>query len=145
MAEFHGTPVVILFYLGGQCLHCVQQLSGFARCAERFSEAGIQIVAIGTDSVEQIKKVQTQNATAFPFPLLADPAWNVFKEWRAHDDFESKPLHGTFFVDASGYLRWQEIGHEPFLDPEFLLEEAKRLLRFDVRAHLARAGSPEPR
>jgi hypothetical protein len=32
-------------------------------------------------------------------------------------------------VDGEGRIRWQDIGHEPFMDADFLLREAKRLLR----------------
>ena len=44
------------------------------------------------------------------------------------DDFEEDELHGTFLIDESGKLRWQDISYEPFMEPEFLLKEAQRLL-----------------
>ena len=31
-------------------------------------------------------------------------------------------------IDAKGRVRWQDISYEPFNEPEFLLEEARRLL-----------------
>jgi hypothetical protein len=37
-------------------------------------------------------------------------------------------LHGTFLIDADGKVRWQDIGHEPFNEVDFLLEESSRLL-----------------
>ena len=40
-------------------------------------------------------------------------------------------LHGTFLIDPSGKLRWMDVGPEPFQDPKFLLEEAKRLLEME--------------
>ena len=63
-----------------------------------------------------------------PFPILADPRLEVFKAFRAYDDFERAPMHGTFLIDGSGRLRWQDIRFEPFRDPAFLLAEAQRLL-----------------
>ena len=62
------------------------------------------------------------------FPLLSDPSLEIFKAYRAYDDFEKTPLHGTFLIDGNGKIRWQNISYEPFMAPEFLLEEAKRLL-----------------
>jgi len=53
----------------------------------------------------------------------------IFKAFRAHDDFESQPLHGTFLIDAKGKIRWQDVSYEPFMDVEFLLKESKRLLQ----------------
>ena len=53
----------------------------------------------------------------------------MFRSYRAYDDFENKPLHGTFLIDGTGRVLWQDIGAEPFSDPAFLLEEGKRLLK----------------
>jgi hypothetical protein len=53
---------------------------------------------------------------------------NTFKAYRAYDDFEQMPLHGTFLVDRNGKVRWQDIGYEPFKDLKFLLAESRRLL-----------------
>ncbi len=63
-----------------------------------------------------------------PFPLAADPELTVFKDYRAYDDFEAMPLHGTYLIDEQGLVRWHDISYEPFNDAEFLLDEAQRLL-----------------
>ena len=64
-----------------------------------------------------------------PFPLLAGGDLDVFKKYRCFDDFENMTLHGTFLIDAQGYVRWQDISYDPFMDPDFVLNEAKRLLQ----------------
>ena len=56
---------------------------------------------------------------------------DVFKQYRAYDDFEKQPLHGTFLIDRAGLVRWQDISYEPFEEVEFLLKESKRLLAQD--------------
>lgn len=61
-------------------------------------------------------------------PLLADPEHRVFRDYRCWDDFEDLALHGTFLIGADGRVLWQDIGHEPFQDAEFLLNESRRLL-----------------
>ena len=53
----------------------------------------------------------------------------VFKAYRAFDDFELMPLHGTYLVDGDGLVRWQDISYQPFTEPKFLLDESKRLLQ----------------
>ena len=52
----------------------------------------------------------------------------MFKAYRGFDDFEEMPLHGTFLIDGQGMVRWHDISYEPFLEVDFLLNEAKRLL-----------------
>src|SRR5439155_25394332 len=64
----------------------------------------------------------------------------------AFDDFDGKPLHGTFLIDGGGRVRWQDVGMDPFMDGEFLLKEARRLLRQTERqsASLPDVGPSSP-
>jgi alkyl hydroperoxide reductase subunit AhpC len=58
----------------------------------------------------------------------------VFRQYRCYDDFEKAALHGTFVIDAKGRVRWQDISYEPFMDVDFLLKEAVRLITFDAES-----------
>jgi len=127
--DYRGRPVVVLFYLGSGCLHCAEQLQAFGPQTEAFRAAGIELLAISSDDLDGLKKsLENYQGGLIPFPLLSDPALIVFKQYRAFDDFENKPLHGTFLIDGAGQLRWHDIGYEPFMDHGFVLAEAKRLL-----------------
>lgn len=126
--QYDGRPRILIFYLGFGCLHCVEQLQAFAPQAEAFEHAGIKLVGISSETVEQLQLGMTNFDSELPIPLLADPEHQVFKDYACWDDFEQQPLHGTFLVDAQGRIRWQDIGHEPFTDAAFLLKEAGRLL-----------------
>jgi len=129
LSDYHGRPVIVIFYLGHGCLHCAQQLEAFAPATEAFRKEGIDLVAISTDNREDLKiSLANYKNGAFPFPLVSDAGLEVFKQYRSHDDFEQVPLHGTFLVDAAGQVRWQDISYEPFMDHQFLLKEARRLL-----------------
>jgi len=143
LADYRGRPVVVLFYLGRACPHCLEQLNHFAPAQARFAAAGLDLVAISTDSAESLKRtVRKGDGSRFPFPLLADPTLDTFKAWHVYDDFESLALHGTFLVDARGLVRWQDISHEPFMDVDFLLAESARLLRFPAGPAVAQASAP---
>jgi peroxiredoxin len=150
-SSYQGKPVVVIFYLGFGCLHCAEQLQKFAPAAEEFRKAGIELVAISTDRQELLSRAYEDLEQGFPFPLVADPELNVFRKYRCFDDFEQQPLHGTFLVDGQGRIRWQDISYEPFMDPEFVLKEAQRLLgqdrsgSADDSATLTQAGSPAAR
>ena len=131
LEQFRGKPVVLIFYLGAGCLHCVEQLQKFAPLTDDFADAGISLAAISTEPLESLKASLTTLSPdeVIRFPLAADPELGVFRAYRAFDDFESMPLHATVLVDAHGLVRWQNISAEPFMDASFLLDEAKRLLR----------------
>jgi peroxiredoxin len=128
LGEFNGKPLVMVFFLGGTCLHCQQQLQAFAKAAREFSAAGLTVVAVSTDDEAGIKKNLTGYKPEFPFLILADPKLKVFQSFGAYDDFERIALHGTFVVDANGFLRWNDVGAEPFMDAGFVISESQRLL-----------------
>ena len=60
---------------------------------------------------------------------MADPKLETFKRYAAFDDFDEKPLHGTFLVDREGNVRFQRVSSEPFLDTEFMKSEVERVNR----------------
>lgn len=126
--EFDGRPRLMVFYLGFGCLHCMEQLHVLAPELNAFSELGIDVVAISTETVEELKTGLENFDKSMSIPLLSNDDKHVFKQFGCWDDFESQPLHGTFLIDANNRVRWQDIGHEPFMDVKFLLEESRRLL-----------------
>lgn len=129
LSEFQGRPVVLIFFLGNGCLHCAEQLHAFAKAKQAFDDAGIALFAISSDDRDGLKRsIDNYKVGPLPIPLVADPNRSAFKAYRAFDDFEDTPMHGTYLVDAAGLVRWQDIGPEPFMDHRFLLTEAKRLL-----------------
>lgn len=129
LGDYHGKPVVVLFFLGHGCLHCAQQVQAFGGAAKDFADAGIDIIGVSSDDAAGLKQsIENYQGGAIPFPLVADNGQGTFKSYRCYDDFEQQPLHGTFFIDGAGFIRWQDISYEPFQDTKFLLGEALRLL-----------------
>ncbi len=128
--QYRGKAVIVIFYLGSGCLHCVEQLQKFAPMTREFADAGISIVAISSEPLDSLKTsvARLSSKEAITFPLASDADLSTFKSYRAYDDFENMPLHGTFLIDPEGQVRWQDISYEPFTNPKFLLEESKRLL-----------------
>jgi peroxiredoxin len=142
MTRFQGKPTIVVLYLGASCLHCTEQLQAFAKKKADFDRLGIELVGLSTDGPDDLRKsLEAYAPEKFPFPLFSDASLTSFRALRAHDDFEKVPLHGTYFVDAAGRLRWWDIGAEPFMNVDFLRDEAARLLRFEP-ASTATAGTP---
>ena len=122
--------VVLIFYLGASCLHCVEQLNAFAPMKEKYSKEGIELVAVSLEKVSELKKTISKYSDNgnFPFPIVSNDKLDIFKKYRCHDDFEDFSLHGTFLIDKHGFIRWHDISYDPFTKPEFLLKESIRLL-----------------
>jgi peroxiredoxin len=128
LSQYKGRPVVLIFYEGSGCIRCRGQLNSFAQKAREFADSGINLVAIGIDTPEQLKELvaDSKEEGAAAFPLLSDARLEVFKTYHCVD-FENQPMHGVFLIDAQGRLRSQRISDKPFNDPALVLKEAKEL------------------
>ena len=128
LAGYKGRPLVIVFYLGYGCIHCAEQLNAFAPRIEDFKSVGLEVVAISSNNEGDLKKsLDAYEEGDFPFPLVANPGLDVFKAYRAYDDFEGLALHGTYLIDEKGSILWHDISYEPFMDPDFVITEWLRL------------------
>jgi peroxiredoxin len=128
LSQYRGRPVVLIFYEGSGCIRCGEQLNSFAQKAQEFASAGIYLVAISTDSPDELKTALAtyEEKGGFPIPLLSDAKLDIFKVYRCVD-FDNQPLHGTFLIDAQGRVRSRRISDEPFNDSALVLKEAKQL------------------
>lgn len=129
LSDYRGKNLVLIFFLGGQCAHCMQQLVIFSEQLDALRAEGTEVLAIGTDSPEVTKALRANPEVKIAMPLVADPGLEVFRRFRAHDDFEGSPLHSTVLIDAEGKIRYQDTAPEPFFDVDFIKEESARIKR----------------
>ena len=128
LADRRGKNVIVLFFLGGKCAHCMQQLALFGKELSAFGEKNTEIVAVGTDDAAATRALkENADGVKFPMPILADPGLSAFKAYRVYDDFEGQPLHGAILIDAEGRVRFQRVSADPFLDVDFLKTETARV------------------
>jgi peroxiredoxin len=117
-------PVVIVFYYGYGCDHCVSQLFAIQQDIRYFRELGAEIVAISEDAPAETLK-QYKRFGAFDFPVLSDPDNKVAEAYGvSFPGNEQRPpiqLHGTFIVDRQGTVQWGNTGEEPFTGNRTLL------------------------
>lgn len=130
-----GKPAVLIFYLGGKCLHCVSQLKALNEARAGFEQAGASILAACPDSVANLAAFQKE--AKFGFGLAHDEAFRGARAFHAFDDYEDKPLHATILLDPKGRVWWYDVGIEPFDKFDWLLGELKRM-----QTVLARPDAP---
>ncbi|MCW5942998.1 MAG: redoxin domain-containing protein [Fimbriimonadaceae bacterium] len=130
-----GKPAVLIFYLGGKCLHCVAQLQALNKLAPRFGSAGAAIVAACPDPPSDLAAFQ--KTAKFAFPLAHDPGFRGARAFHAYDEYEDRPLHATILLDPRGRVWWYDVGVEPFDKFDWLLTEVKRMAEV-----LARPDAP---
>ena len=129
-------PVVVVFYYGYLCNHCVAQLFGLNDDRRYFEQLNATIVAISADATDETAQKFARYG-AFDFPVLSDPenltatAYGVYSAAT-----ESRPAdlqHGTFVVDQNGIVIWANKGYQPFTDNRTLLKLIERASRQPVR------------
>ena len=120
-------PVIVVFYYGYYCSHCVAQLFGLEEDLPKFAEHGVHIVALSADPPETTA-ARFRQYGHFPFPVLSDRGNKVAERYGVYapavGDRDEDLKHGTFVVDTSGRIIWGYAGSQPFVDNRLLLEAA---------------------
>jgi peroxiredoxin len=132
-------PVVLVFYFGYHCNHCVSQLFALDKDLAKFRELGAQVVAVSADPAELTRK-RFGKYGAFGFPVLSDPGNKVAEKYETYitnpnAGQEGDLLHGTFVISRQSKVMWANRGEGPFTENRTLLHE---LARVEGRAPLFR-------
>ncbi|MFO0876881.1 MAG: peroxiredoxin family protein [Gemmataceae bacterium] len=128
--KLRNGPVVLVFYYGYHCNHCVSQLFGLTKDIEKFRELGAQVVAVSADPPE-LTRERFKKYGPFAFPVVSDPANQVAQKYATFTPGlkpgdEGSLAHGTFVIGRSGRLAWANRGEEPFTENRTLLVEIHR-------------------
>jgi peroxiredoxin len=125
LEEYAGQLVLLVFFLGEECPHCVDQLIAIDERIEEFRKEDVQVLAISGDTPEMNRASQQMGELAFR--LLSDEDFDNAKRYHSYDDFEDMELHSTILIDGDGRVRWARSGGAPFMELDFLLEEIRRV------------------
>ena len=96
--EFKGRNVLLVFYLGGTCVHCMTQLKQIGEQKDEFGRLDTVLLAVSSDTPEVNAKAQD----GFPWTLLSDPTLANAKRFKSFDDFEEMPIHSTLLDRSPG-------------------------------------------
>lgn len=139
-------PTVLVFYRGGWCPYCAQQLAGLQELMPELKDNGMQLIAVSTDSPEALTTYTEEKHPAYI--LLSDADLKLsrqfgiaFKAPKAYEAFLPKtsggknkelllPVPSVFILDKNGVIRFEYINPDfrQRLDPE-LLNAAVQALR----------------
>jgi peroxiredoxin len=118
-------PTILIFYRGGWCPYCNKQLSGIQEIEPELKKTGYQIIAISTDSPDNLKTSAAKNK--LEYTLLSDADLNVSKQFglaykapAAYDKLlpmasggknldKLLPVPAVFFVSKKGNIRFEYI------------------------------------
>jgi len=123
-------PVVVVFYYGYYCNHCVSQLFGLNQDITKFREMTATVVAISPDP-SKLTQQRFEKYGPFRFPTLSDAQnqvaekYSTFAPGKTPED-EGQLMHGTFIINRQGRIIWTNRGDGPFTENRTLLRELYR-------------------
>jgi peroxiredoxin len=118
-------PTLLIFYRGGWCPYCNKQLSGLQEIENELKKMGYQIIAISTDSPDNLKVSATKNK--LDYTLLSDADLTVSKQFGlaykapvAYDKIlpassggknvdKLLPVPSVFIISKKGNIRFEYI------------------------------------
>ena len=124
-------PLVLVFYYGYHCDHCVSQLFALNKDLAKFKELGAEVVAISADPSATTRERYAKYGR-FSFPVLSDASNKVAALYGAYspgkDGAEGVLSHATLVIGRDGVVAWANRGDEPFMENRSLLLEIARLV-----------------
>jgi peroxiredoxin/cytochrome c-type biogenesis protein CcmH/NrfG len=138
LEEYRGRNVLLIFYLGEECVHCMEQLNEVVKREGDLSKQGIDVLAISSAPPETNSR--SERLGKLPFRLLSDSNFENARRFHSYDDFEEIELHSTILIDRRGRVYWARHGGEPFMDFDFLLKEIRRMEQITAAKSVAKPG-----
>jgi peroxiredoxin Q/BCP len=96
LADYKGKTVVVYFYPKADTPGCTKEACGFRDSADEYKKAGVSVVGISPDAIEDVKAFAEKYS--LNFPLLADADHKVCE---AYGVWQEKSMAGRNFMGAA--------------------------------------------
>jgi peroxiredoxin len=124
--QYRGKNVMLIFYLGQECPHCMRQLHSIGEKKADWERLDTVVLAVSNTPAEKnsdaLKKLGD-----LPVRLLSDDHFENAHRFHSYDDFEEMELHSTILIDREGRVHWARNGGDPFSDTAFLVQQIERM------------------
>jgi peroxiredoxin/tetratricopeptide (TPR) repeat protein len=124
--EYKGKNVILVFYLGKECPHCMRQLHAIGEKKADWDRLNAAVLAVSAATPES-NASGLKEFGDLPIRLLSDDHYANAHRFHSYDDFEEIELHSTILIDKQGRVYWARNGGEPFSDVAFLVKQLERM------------------
>jgi len=120
LSDYRGKWVLLCFYPGDFTYVCATEVAGMIRNYEKLRQFGGVGIAVSADSVHS-HKVWTETSPAIisalkeigrkfpPFPMVADPTFEIGRKYGVVDEENGIETRGRFIIDPDGIVRGYEV------------------------------------
>jgi peroxiredoxin/tetratricopeptide (TPR) repeat protein len=127
LSEYRGKNVLLVFYLGFECPHCMRQLHAVQKNKEEWDRLDTIVLAVSSASPEKNAAGIKEFGDLTGIRLLSDDHYTNARRFHSYDDFEEMELHSTTLIDKEGRVYWSRLGGDPFSDMAFLTKQLERM------------------
>jgi peroxiredoxin (alkyl hydroperoxide reductase subunit C) len=106
LSDQKGKWVVLFFYPRDFTFVCPTEIRGFAKAEKEFADIDAVILAASTDSVHSHKAWFERDLKEVKFPILADTAHTLARDYEVLNESDGTAERGTFIIDPEGNLRY---------------------------------------
>jgi peroxiredoxin len=109
---------LLIFYRGGWCPFCNQQLAAISQDYSKFKELDTTVVAVSCEEIEKGKRLLQK--LALPYALLSDTQFEGIDRYGVRETNPSEQLRASgitshskpssFIIDESGIVRYKYVG-----------------------------------
>jgi peroxiredoxin/tetratricopeptide (TPR) repeat protein len=124
--EYKGKNVILVFYLGAECPHCLRQLHSIGEKKSEWERLNTVVLAVSSAS-PQTNSAGLKEFGDLPIRLLSDDHFANARRFQSYDDFEEMELHSTILIDKQGRVFWARTGGDPFSDLAFVTKQLEQM------------------
>ncbi len=110
-SDYRGKWLVLFFYPADFTFICPTELGEMADQYPELQKGGVEVLSISTDT-EFVHKAWYDNSATIrkiKFPMVADPAGKICRDYGTYIEEEGLSLRGTFLIDPDGTLKAYEL------------------------------------
>jgi len=109
--DFANSWLLLFFYPRDFSFVCPTELKSLAQNEENFKQRGCQIVAVSTDSVYSHKAWLERDLKEVKYPVLADTAHSLSRQFNVLIENEGTALRGAFLIDPNKVLQYSVVSN----------------------------------
>jgi len=106
LSDYKGKWLVLIFYPADFTFVCPTELEEAANYYDEFKKLGAEVLSVSTDTV-YVHKAWHEVSPAIKkvkFPMVADPAGKLCREFGTYIEEEGISVRGSFIIDPDGKL-----------------------------------------
>ncbi len=126
LADYKGKNVLLVFYLGQECVHCMKQLRDIGEKKLDWERLNTVVLVVSSTTPEK-NAAGIKAYGDLPVRVLSDSNFVNARRFHSYDDFEEMELHSTILIDKLGRVHWSRNGGDPFSDMNFLVKQLDRM------------------